>query len=74
MSKFHTSYHCKTCHHELNRHELMYSSGTCPYCGHTNTSTVVDYYKKAYKNVCINPDRKWYQFPKYKREYNEKDL
>ena len=49
-------YKCIECKHELTIKEVYYSNGTCPYCGHSNKSTLVDYIAVIYR-------------PKFKRVY-----
>ncbi len=50
-SKWMTWHTCSKCNHELTRREIMYSYGTCPYCGYTVNSTVLDYKKSSYRYV-----------------------
>ena len=45
--KFRAAYSCNSCHEFLNFHQMMYSQGVCPYCGHVSNSTIVDCTKKA---------------------------
>jgi predicted RNA-binding Zn-ribbon protein involved in translation (DUF1610 family) len=42
-------YRCTKCKARLSNHELMYSSGVCPYCGHVTPTrgTVCDYEKSV---------------------------
>ena len=48
---------CVSCKGVLRDKEVMHSSGTCPNCGNTNVSTVVDCFKKVAVKIQINP--KW---------------
>lgn len=50
---------CEKCEHHLNRNQIMYGGGCCPYCGHTCMSTICDYIKKSFKVFRIEP---WWKF------------
>jgi len=45
---------CIKCNWNLGFDKKMYSGGTCPNCGNTNRSTVVDCFKRLAVKVQIN--------------------
>jgi len=64
IGKWFTHKVCLDCEHFLTDTEEMYSSGTCPHCGHTNDSTIVDSKKLIIRKHDPN---KWYQIFKFNR-------
>lgn len=53
-----TYYHiniCINCEKRLSEYQIMYSEGTCKFCGNTNNSTIVDTKKLRIKQTRINP-------------------
>ena len=42
---------CSKCENRLTDRQIMYSSGTCPYCGHTWPGTIVGYNKVTIRSV-----------------------
>lgn len=61
---------CVNCEHELSRAELGYSNGTCPYCGHTDNSTICSYKKVTLRKI---KHYKWWQVFGRKVTYEGKD-
>ncbi len=46
--KYIAQYRCVKCDTVLIDHEVFYSAGVCPYCGHINNSTICDVRKVAF--------------------------
>ena len=46
---------CVKCEQILTFSQVMDSRGTCPKCGNTNNSTVVDYIKRPVVRITTNP-------------------
>lgn len=46
---------CIKCQRALSQSDRMHSNGTCPHCGNTNDSTVVNTTKCVYTMTRINP-------------------
>lgn len=59
---------CSACDMPIGKHAMMHSSGTCPLCGNSNNSTVVDCYKRIYKKTEIRPWWKVWSGPRYEFE------
>lgn len=57
---------CIKCYKILSNRQILYSNGTCPYCGHTNDSTITDSIKITLKKF---KHHKWWQFWKRKVVY-----
>tara|TARA_R110002124_G_scaffold280086_1_gene453151 strand:+ start:85 stop:342 length:258 start_codon:yes stop_codon:yes gene_type:complete len=57
---------CSKCEHRLTDSELMYSSGTCPHCGHSCRGTVCDYEKVILRSI---KHHKWWQIFGIKTTY-----
>lgn len=53
--KYITKNHCIECNCVLTYKEMFYSNGTCPHCGHTNSSTIVDVKKVLYVEESRKP-------------------
>jgi len=54
-SKWYTVYKCVSCLNNLSNYERMYSHGTCPHCGNTKDSTIVDYIREVHRDVYDSP-------------------
>lgn len=51
FSKWFPVYLCIDCHKQLSEHEMMYSSGVCPYCGNKKGTSIVECHKKSARYV-----------------------
>lgn len=59
---------CVKCDTPINNSQRMHSNGTCPFCGWTNNSTIVDSRKKTIKQTRINPFWKFWK-KQFKRDF-----
>ena len=57
LIKYYSVYCCVECKSDVGLNKMMYSGGTCPNCGNTSGSTVVECFKRIAVKTQINP--KW---------------
>lgn len=62
---------CQDCENRLSSDEKMYSGGTCPHCGNTNDSTIVDCIKVTIRSH--NPNPWWKLFNRLPITYEGRD-
>ena len=52
--------YCVHCDERLSHEDIHRTQGTCPYCGHTDKSTIVAYGKKVFRKIEVK--RRWLYF------------
>jgi phage FluMu protein Com len=70
FSNWYTVKVCASCHKHLTEGQRMYSSGTCPKCGGSNSGTIVDTTKMVIRSKLIG---KWWKFWDIKYIYQGKN-
>lgn len=66
--RFVALHRCAKCRGVLSRATVCYSSGVCPYCGHSSGSTIVDHVTESMREIELRPWWKFWAGPRFRYE------